>query len=69
MAASKQWLSSEFNAFDKQFGGATRHGLPFTHTGIVHRDTKCGRTQEQDEFCQKLKPYALTNVQDKKALN
>ena len=25
MAASKQWLSSEFNAFDKQFGGATRH--------------------------------------------
>ena len=60
MAASKQRLNTEFNAFDKQFGGATRHGLPFTHTGIVYRDTKCGRTQEQDEFCQKLKPYSLT---------
>ena len=47
-----------FNAFDKQFGAATRHGLPFTHTGIVYRDTKRGRTQEQDEFCQK--PYPLT---------
>ena len=60
MAASKQLLSSEFNAFDKQFGGATRHGLHFTHTGIVYRDTKRGRVQEQDDFCQKLKRYALT---------
>ena len=60
MAASKKWLTDEFKAFDKQFGGSTRHGLPFTHTGIVYKDTKRGRTQEQDEFCQKMKPYPLT---------
>ena len=34
--------------------------MPLTHTGMRYSDTARGRKVDQDEFCQKLKPYPLT---------
>ena len=60
MAANHEWLVETYNHFSNRFGGATRHELPFTHTGLRYMDTKMGRRIDQDEFCQKLKPHPLT---------
>ena len=62
MASTTAWLTKEFNAFDTAFGGATRHKMPFTHCGIEYKQTKYGRVMEQNEFCQKLKPFPITKA-------
>ena len=62
VAAPPKWLSQTYNDFSHKFGGATKHGLPFTHTGVQYSDTPRGRKQDQDAFCQKLKPYSLTRT-------
>lgn len=54
--SNKPWLKAEFAAFDKILGGATRHEMPLTRTGIEYKGAGHGRKMEQDEFCQKLKP-------------
>ena len=59
MGSTAQWLRKEFEHFKTRFGGATRHGLPFTHTGVNYEDTDRGRSIDQNEFCQKLAPRQL----------
>ena len=65
LASSREWLEKEFEHFVRRFGGATRHGLPFVHTGISYSDTDRGRKMDQDAFCQKMRPYPLTRERAK----
>ncbi len=65
MGASPEWLNHEFQKFTRRFGGATKHGLPFTHTGVHYSDSDRGRKMDQDELCQKLKPHAFTKERAK----
>ena len=62
MGSNDTWLDTEFSEYDKNFGGATRHKLPFTHTGIEYKDEDKGRIMDQNEFCQKLKPYPIAKL-------
>jgi hypothetical protein len=69
MGSDKAWLKKEFDAYDKQFGGATRHEMPFTHTGVEYKNTDRGRVMDQNDFCQKLKPFPLAKERVRKILN
>ena len=60
MGGKPKWMEREFEAFSTKFGGASRDKLPFTHCGVRHSVTDRGLKQDQDEFCQKLKPYPLS---------
>ena len=65
VGSDRKWLQTEFKAFEVAFGGATKHALPYTHTGIEYSDTERGRCMDQNEFCQKLKPFPLTKERSK----
>ena len=57
MGSDQTFLDKEFKLFATRFGGATRSTPPFTHTGVHYSITDRGRKMDQDEFCQKLKPF------------
>ena len=65
MGSDPEWLEKEYKAFSDQFGGATRHQLPFAHTGIEYKYTDHGRKMAQDEFCQKIKPLPYQGASQK----
>ena len=66
VAGTSSWRETEYKSFAKQFGGASRDQLPFTHCGIHHQQTSVGLKQDQDAFCQKLQPFPLSKERSNK---
>ena len=53
-------MDATHQLFVDAFGKTTRDKLPFTHTGVRCSRLKTGGIkQDQDEYCQKLKPYVI----------